>query len=119
GGVDQCTFDDVLELTDITGPRMVLQGLQYTLRDTFDLPMHRPLTLVDQEPYERLDVLPPFAKRRKPDREDAETIVQVVPEAAVRNGAFQIPMCRGDDPDVHSPRRRRPEALELAPLQHP
>ena len=52
------------------------------------------------------------------DREDVQPVVEVDPEASLPDRGVEIVVRRGDDPYVDLARLRRPDALELAFLQH-
>src|SRR5437773_10718233 len=49
---------------------------------------------------ERTDVVPALAEWREPDRKDAQTVQQVLPEGARAHGLFEVAIRRCDDPDV-------------------
>ena len=66
---------------------------------------------------EERHVLPPLPKRRDPDRHHREPVVQVLAEAALRDGAAEVLVRRRDHADVHLDRRRLAHPADLALLQ--
>ena len=69
-------------------------------------------------PCERLDVLPPLAKRRHRDGHDPQPVVEVLAEAPFPDVAGKIAVRRGDDPCVGGGRAAFADALERPLLQH-
>ena len=57
GRGDHRALDDVLELADVAGPRVVLQRVHHRLRHLRDVPPEVALVAVDEEPHEPRDVL--------------------------------------------------------------
>ena len=68
-------------------------------------------------PDEERDVLAPLPQRRQPDGEDAQAVVEVLAEAAVRHGPLEVAVGGGDDPHVHLAGPAGADALELAVLE--
>src|SRR5205085_3100424 len=64
------------------------------------------------------NVVLPFAQRRKPNRNDAQSIVEVLPEMARRRVGGEVAVGGGDDADVDLDLARAADALELLLLQH-
>ena len=108
-------LDHVLELADVAGP-VVLEEARERLRGE-DLPVARALVVALQEVGgEERHVLPALAERRDPDRHDGEPVVEVLAEAALRDGAAEVLVRRGDHADVHLDRRwTRPRAGSRPP----
>jgi hypothetical protein len=67
---------------------------------------------------QRGDVLLSLAERRQADREDVEAVPEVLAEAPRRDVAGEVPVGRGDDPDVHLQRPVPAHPLEGPVLQH-
>ena len=68
---------------------------------------------------EQQDVGLPLAQRRHEDREDVQSVVEILAEGAVGHRRFEDLVGRGDQADVRLDRLGAAEALELARLQHP
>ena len=49
---------------------------------------------------QRPDIVGPFAQGRDKNRDDIETVEQILPESALFDGRFQVDIRRGDDADV-------------------
>ena len=64
------------------------------------------------------NVLAPLAERRHRDRNDVQTVVQILLEPAVADELAQVAVGRGDHAHVDLNRPLGPERLELALLQH-
>src|SRR4051794_24206239 len=62
--------------------------------------------------YETRDILPALGERGHPHGHDAQTMVEILAETALRNEAREIAARRGDDPDVDLDLLRAPEPLE-------
>ena len=87
-------------------------------RHSLDPAVHGMLTLADEVPDQRGNVIPALAQRWQADGKHIQAVVQIVAKCAFRDGFLQIPMRRGDDSDVDLSSARRPQAFELAFLQH-
>ena len=72
---------------------------------------------IQEESHQQRDVLRPLAERGKRDREDAESIVQVLAERLLADGFEQVAVGGGDDPDIDLPRGRPANSVELVFLQ--
>jgi hypothetical protein len=70
-------------------------------------------------PGQQQDVQATFPQRRDTDLEDVDPIVQVVSEAALRDGAPQVLIGRGNHPDVHFDGTGPAKANEFPLLEHP
>src|SRR5262245_50143741 len=62
-------------------------------------------------------VLAALAQGRQAKLEAAQAEVQVGPEGAVRDQAFEVAVRGGDDADLKAARRARPQRIDLALLQ--
>ena len=67
----------------------------------------------DEVLREQRDVLPAVAQRRDRDHDDAEAVVEVVPEPSLRDHLLQVHVGRGDDPHVGLLRLDAPDPHEL------
>ena len=118
GGGDHRPLDHVLELADVAGPRVMLQRVHHRLRHLGDLPPELALVAVDEEPHQPRDVFEAFLQRRQLDRIHAQAVVQVGAERALGDRGLEVAMRRRNHADIDRLRARRPDALELAFLQH-
>src|SRR5438093_1256435 len=75
-------LDHVLELADVSRPRMVTERLPRLARDHIDAAIHARGKPADEVIDERVDVLRPLTEGRYRDREDVQAVVQIVTEAA-------------------------------------
>ena len=69
-------------------------------------------------PNERRYVLRPFAKRRYPDREDVQSIVQVGAEMRIPHLDVEVAVRRANETNIHFDGARASQAFELLLLQH-
>jgi hypothetical protein len=75
---------------------MVLEQLQHVLVEGF-LPEVVPGAELGEEVRRKIaDVLQPLSQRRDSNRDDAQAVVEIVAELAVRNPLFQSPVGRRD-----------------------
>src|SRR6185369_2501103 len=114
---DDRALDDVLELADVSRPRVGPQARgrpgvegRKTLAGARGELSGEPLGEED-------DVVPPFAQRGHGERKHAQPVEEVLPELSLGHGAAEVAVRRGDDPDVHAARPRAAHRLELALLQ--
>src|SRR5262245_4110368 len=111
-------LDHVLQLADVSRPRMVTERLPRLGRDHIDATIHAASKLADEVIDESIDVLRPLTERRYRDREDVQAVVQIVTEAAPFHHPCDVPVRGGDQTDVDVDRPCPAETLELAFLQH-
>ena len=67
---------------------------------------------------EHRDIRPPFAERRQLDRHDLQSVVQVLAKRALLDGALEILVGGGDDPDVDPDRPLSADRPHLAILKN-
>jgi hypothetical protein len=111
-------LDHVLELADVSRPRVATERIEGFAGDHIDLPIHANGKLVDEMTDKCLDVVRSLPKWRYRDREDVQTIVEIVTKTLRSNHSAQITVRRGDDAYVDLERACPAEALELVLLQH-
>src|SRR6266508_6954138 len=109
-------FKRVLELPDVTRPRVAQQSPQRLRREA------QRATLASTDPGEqyageRLHVLAAFPQGRDLDRHDAQPVEEVFAEVSVGDGAAQVAVGCRDDPRVRVPRAVLSHALERALLE--
>ena len=85
--------------------------------DRLDAPADARHALADEEPDEKRNVASALAQRWQLDREDVETIVEILAELAVAYRLAQIAVGGGDDAHVGLDGLVAPDALELVLLQ--
>src|SRR5215471_4644100 len=116
--MDQRPLDDVLKLSDVSGPRITLESAHDFCRHPLDVPVHAPLPLVNEMPHKKRDVFTPLAQWRDPDGKHTQAIVEVAAEPAFCDLALEILMCGGNDPYVYLPGVRGSDALEISLFQN-
>src|SRR5690606_26301357 len=79
--------------------------------------MRRALLLGEEAERQRQDVVRTLSERWHGDREDLESVVEVLAEAALLNQTGKIPVRRADHPHVHAEGAGFPHAAHLAILQ--
>src|SRR2546430_11456982 len=111
-------LDHVLQLADVSRPRMVTERLPRLARDHIDAAIQAAGKLADEVIDERVDVLRPLTEGRYRDREDVQAVVQIVTEAAPFDHPGEVAVRGGDQTDVDGDRPCPAETLELVFLQH-
>src|SRR5262249_37563617 len=95
------TLDDVLKLTNVAWPRVVLQCSNHLARDFFN---HFAVTLgkpADEVRDEERNIVSAFAQGRNPDGEHVQSIEEIGAKNAVMNVPPEILIGRGDHAHVH------------------
>ena len=108
----------MLQLADVAGPRILLEGFQRIRRDALDLLPQLGRVPHGETERQHRNVFHPVAQRRDHDRNRGQSIVQVLPERPVVRFRGEIAVGRGHDADIHLDRGRAADALELLLLQH-
>src|SRR6478672_6375522 len=108
----------MLQLADISRPRIPLQELDRLRIDAGNLPADVPRRPQRETVREHRNVLDPLAKRRDPERNRAQTEIQILPEAARCRLGPEIAIGRRDHANVDANRARATHSLELLLLQH-
>ena len=116
--VDERTLDDVLQLSHVSRPRVLLQREHRGREHRRDPAPELPLALMDQKPHQRRDVVPSFTERRQVDWINAQAIVQVGSEAAGGDIGFQVSVSCGNHAHIHALGSRGSDPLEFSLLQH-
>src|SRR5437870_2643428 len=111
-------MDHILQLADVSRPRMVTERLPRLARDHIDAAIQAAGKLADEVIDERVDVLRPLTEGRYRDREDVQAVVQIVTEAAPFDHPGEVAVRGGDQTDVDVDRPCPAETLELVFLQH-
>src|SRR5207245_3541429 len=114
---DQRSLNRVLELPDVTGPRVRHQQLPGVAAQP-RLPLAHPLAqAADELLGEEHHVLAALAERRQVNGKDAEPVVEILAELAARHGVGEVPVGGDDEPKVGLERRGAADALELVLLE--
>ena len=100
------------------GQSVLLESPRHGVRNRLDGPGHGAREPVRQVLREQRDVVAPLAQRRERDREDIQSIVEIVPESILPDFVRQITIGGGNDPHVDVHRARAAQSLELSLLQN-
>src|SRR5262252_5587105 len=111
-------LDDIAQLADVAGPRVVAEAHHGRLVDPLDLPSVLLVELGDEGLYEERDVLGPLAQRRERDGQHVDPVVQVLPEGLVAHGLGGVAVGRGHDPNVDLDLRLATDPANHAVLQN-
>src|SRR5262245_58873571 len=98
---DDRSLDDVLQLADVTRPRVAHQPIHRLSGDRIDLATESPSEARKKELREQRNVRRPFTERRNPKRKDIEAVKKVRPKPSGADSFLQVAIGRRDHPDVH------------------
>src|SRR5262249_20257868 len=99
-GRDHRPFHEVSQLTNVSGPRILLQSEHVLAADPVDPFAEGSRKFIDKTPDQERDVVNPFAKQQYLHREHVEPVIEGFAEQAFSNPLFQISMRGSNDPDV-------------------
>src|SRR5205807_4164789 len=111
-------LDGVLKLADVARPLVVSQTRARLARNPFHLPVALVAVLLNEIICQQWNILAPLSKRRHGERDDVETIVEVLTKCALTDGFFEVSVGRGNQSDINLERARPTDALELSLLKH-
>src|SRR5262249_54477908 len=111
------SLDLVLELADVAGKRVRLEGRDRDVRHAGAGATEAYRVPADEVAHQLGHVLSPIAQRRDANREYAQAIVQVLAEAARAHLVLEAPVRRGDQPDVDLAGLRLSDRDDLAFLE--
>src|SRR5215467_551336 len=111
-------LDDVAELADVAGPRVIAEAHQGRRVHPLDLPSVLLVELGDEGLHEERDVLGPLAQRRERDGQHIDPIVQILPEGLVTHSLGGVAVGRGHDPNVNLDLRLAPDPANHAVLEN-
>src|SRR5262245_17114241 len=118
-GDDHRALGRRFKLAHVAGPGVTFERLQDLGRDLVgDRPPVLIVVFADEVLGERQDVFLAVAQRRQVNVDDVQTIKEVFAEIAGPDGALEVGICRGDDPNVDLVRLRVSERGEFAFLDH-
>src|SRR5262249_43495602 len=115
---DHGTLDDVLQLPDVSGPRVGFEQLRALHADATELPSSSRRESIDEVLDQEWDVLAPFTQGWDADGKDVQAIEQVLPETPLRDLRLQISVRGTDDTNVGRQGLAAPDSLELLFLEH-
>ena len=111
-------LDAAFQLADVARPVVAHQHVDHGARQPAHVAAVHAGIALQKEVGQLDDVRLALAQRRHVDREDVQTVEQVLAERAVRGHRGQVLVRGGDDPHVRPQRPRAADPLELAFLQH-
>ena len=74
--------------------------------------------LIQKHLSDRKDVLLSLRQRRKLNRKDTESVIQILAEGSLRNHLLQIAVGRTDDPDIHMDVLNPADTADIMAFQH-
>src|SRR5574337_445289 len=107
-------FDDVTQLSNIAGPRIVHEGVSGPVVDGANRLPILGVERLQEVGSEQQDVFAALAQRRQIDGDDGKPIVEVFSESAGLNLGLEIPMGSGHDGDINATIPQPPN-----PADHP
>src|SRR5438876_5659443 len=116
-GAEDETVDLIGQLAHVPGPGVALERPQRPGMEPAQRLRFRRRHVLEKVDGERTDVVPALAEWREPDRKDAQTVQQVLPEGARAHGLFEVAIRRCDDPDVDLADRLATDRSHLAVLE--
>jgi hypothetical protein len=106
-GDDHCPFQDILQLTHVTGPVISMQLVQMTLGQANFVAAEPVAGLLQKVPCQQRDVFPSLSQRRQFDRKDTQAVIEVLPEPAGMH--LLVPDLQREAPKV--PVQPRPRSI--------
>ena len=116
---DHRPLDDTLQLAHVTGPVVVLEGVQGVFRHGLDLLSCFLIEFGDKIIDKKRDVFLALPERRDRDGENIEPVEQVFPESALPDLFLQIPVGGRNDPHIDLDGFGAAQPLKLAVLDDP
>src|SRR5258708_25636485 len=117
-GEDDGALNSILKFPYVTGPVVGGELAQRGLRDSRGGTIHSPRALPQEVFQERWDILAAFTQGRDLNRENAQAIEKVLPEAASIDFLLQVAIARSDDTDIDLARPWVANALQFLLLQN-
>src|SRR5208283_2407255 len=94
-------FDTVFKLPYISRPMIVHEHVCCRDGDTHNLLVQFPGVFIDEIIGQQDDVRLSLPQGWNDDREDVQPIIEIYPKLSFLYQCLQIPICCGDNPDVH------------------
>src|ERR1700757_2888798 len=98
---DHRAFHQVLQLADVSRPRIPLKGSHGFRRNAIDLLPHPAAKQLHEMRNKSRNVFPALSQRRQEYREDIQTIVQVTAKLPARDHLDETPIACRDQADIH------------------
>src|SRR4029077_5517573 len=98
---DNRAFYQVLQLANVAGPRIPLEGSHGFRRNAIDLLPHPAAKHLHEMRNKSRNVFPALSQRRQRYREDIQTIVQVTAKLPASDHLDETPIACRDQPDIH------------------
>ena len=117
-GQDRRPLDDVFQLAHIARPVVIDQRAHRALGNLGDLLAELGADRLEEVIGQRRDVVLALAQRRDMDREDIDSVKEVVAETAVGDHALEVLIGRGDQPEIGGQRLGVTDRAVFALLQH-
>src|SRR5690242_17624220 len=115
---DHCSFDEILQFTDVSRPAVPRECVYYLSRDLVDPLIHSSRKESRKVPHEFWNVLGALAQGRNMYGKHPQPVIKVFAKCRLLHHAQQIAMCRGDQPDVHLMGAIATEPLKFLLLQN-
>src|SRR6266851_761032 len=116
---DQMTFNHVAKFPHISGPGVALKRIHRRRSYGFYFPSHTPAQVSQEVPSEHGNVLPAFPQRRNVDREDIQSIIQILAKLALPHCRLQIAARGNNQARIHANGLGTPKPFELTFLKDP
>jgi hypothetical protein len=110
-------FDTVFQFPDIPRPMIIHEQVRCRSGDAREFSVQFPGVFLNEMIGEEDNVRLALPQRRNDDGENVQSVIEIFPEFSFSYELFQIPVCRGDNPDVHLYACITAEALENPFLQ--
>ena len=117
-GENNRALDHVLQLADVSRPRVTNERIHGLGRDGIDLLGHIEGKVLRKVPDEERNVLGALAQRRNMDGKNVQPIEQIGAELLLFDHRTKIAIGRREEPGVGAKRARTTQTLELALLQN-
>jgi hypothetical protein len=75
----------MLQLPDISGPCIILEGLHQFLGDGLDLSAHLSAEFIHKMVDKQWDIIKPLTEGRNSNRENVQPVIQVLPKPSLLN----------------------------------
>ena len=116
---DHQPLNGVAQLTDVSGPRELLQPPDRRGGELLHAKLILPADRLAKMPDQLGDILPSLPQRLAADRNDVQPEEQILPELPLADRRLQIVVCRRQDSHIDRQGAGGADRLHLAVLQHP
>src|SRR5712692_9639185 len=115
---DDRALHDILQLPNVTRPRIPAKLAQGRGGNAVDRFAHPPRKLVREVPDQKRNVLRTVSKRGDPDGKDVQPVEEIRPEHPPIDHGLQIAVRRRDHPGIGAQGARAAQPLEFPFLEH-